>query len=62
MVNNHRMIRTNKLKLIDGHYVPIMGKIHHSKECRHYNFHSIDIVLSKEQLKSKGPWTTMTSI
>ena len=60
MTRSDVMVRCNKGKLINGHNIPIMGKIHHSKECGHYNFHGVNIITPKEQ-KYKGPWTTITS-
>ena len=49
MTRSHMTIRFNEGKLINGHNLPIMGKIHHSKECGHYNFHGINIIMPKEQ-------------
>ena len=51
MTRIHTMIGFNKGKLINGHNLSIMGKIHHSKECGHYDFHGINIVTPKEQIK-----------
>ena len=51
MVRSHKMIGFNKGKLINGHNLPIMGKMHHSNECGHYIFHGIRITSSKEHIK-----------
>ena len=56
------MLRCNKTKMINGHNIPIMGEMHNSKECGHNSLHGIDIITSKEQIESKGPWTTITSM
>ena len=45
---SHEMIRFNKGKLINGQNLPIMGKIHHSKECGHHRFHGMNIITPKE--------------
>ena len=45
------MVRCNKGKLINGHNIPIMEKMHHSKECGHYIFHGINIITSKVQIQ-----------
>ena len=37
MTRSHMMIGFNEGKLINGANLPIMGKIHHSKERGHYN-------------------------
>ena len=44
-------INFNKGKSINGHNLPIMGKIHHLKECGHYSYHGINIIMPKEQIK-----------
>ena len=51
MTRSHTMIVFNEGKLVNGHDLPIMGKIHHSKECGHYSFHSINIISPKEKIK-----------
>ena len=45
------MVRCNKGKLINGHNIPIMEKMYHSKECGHYNFHGINIISFKDNIK-----------
>ena len=51
MTRSHTMIGFNKGKLINGHNIPIMGKIHHSKECGHYSFHGVKTITPKENIK-----------
>ena len=45
------MVRCNKRKLINGHNLLIMGKMHKYKECGHYNLHGVDIIMSKGQIE-----------
>ena len=47
------MIEFNEGKLINGHNIPIMGKIHHLKKCGHYRFHGVNIIMPKEQIEIK---------
>ena len=51
MIRSHSIIGFNKGKLINGHNLPIMGKIHHSKEFGHYVFHGINIITPKENIE-----------
>ena len=51
MTRSHMMIEFNEGKLINGHNLPIMGKMHHSKECGHYKFHGVNIIFPKEHIK-----------
>ena len=51
MTKSHMMVGFNEGNFINGHNIPIMGKIHHSKECEHYKFHGINIIMPKEQIK-----------
>ena len=51
MTRSHTITGFNEGKLINGHNLPIMGKIHHSKECGHYSFHGINIIMSKDQIE-----------
>ena len=54
MTRRHTIIRFNEGKLINGHNLPIMEKIHHSKECGHYRFHGVNIITPKEHIKIQG--------
>ena len=52
MTRSHMIIRFNEGKLINSYNLPIMRKIYHSKECGHYSFHGVNIILySKEHIK-----------
>ena len=51
ITRNDAMVRCNKGKLINGHNLPIMGKMHNSKECGHNSLHGINIITSKEQIE-----------
>ena len=51
ITRSNAMVRCNKGKLINGHNLPIMGKMHNSKEGGHYGFHGVNIIMSKEQIK-----------
>ena len=45
------MVGCNKRKLINGHNILIMGKMHNSKECGHNSLHGVNIITSKEQIE-----------
>ena len=45
------MVKCNKRKLINGNNIPIMGKMHNSKECGQNSLHGINIITSKEQIE-----------
>ena len=51
MTRSHMMISFNEGKLINGHNIPIMGKMNHLKESGHYRFHGVNIISSKENIK-----------
>ena len=51
MTRSHMIIRFNEGNLVNSHNLPIMGKIHHSKECGHYIFHGVNIITSKEHIE-----------
>ena len=51
MSRSHTMIGFNERKMINGHNLPIMGKIHLLKECEHYNFHGVNIIMPKEHIE-----------
>ena len=51
MTRIHMIIKFNKANLIHGHNLPIMRKMHHSKECGNYNFHGVNIIIPNEQIK-----------
>ena len=51
ITRSNEMVRCKKGKLINGKNIPIMGKMHNSKECGHHRFHGVNIITSKEQIK-----------
>ena len=51
ITRSHTMVGCNKTKLINGHNLPIMGKMHNSKECGHYNLYGVNIITSKEHIE-----------
>ena len=51
ITRSNAMVRCNKGKLINGHNIPIMGKMHNSKECGHNNLYGINIIMSKEHIE-----------
>ena len=48
ITRSNAMVRYNKGKMINGHNLRIMGKMHNSKECGHYILHDVNIIMSKE--------------
>ena len=51
ITRSHAMVECNKGKMINGHNIPIMVKMHNSKECGHYGFHGINIIMSKKHIE-----------
>ena len=51
ITRSNTMVRCSKGKLINGHNLPIMGKMHNSIECGHNNLHGINIITSKELIE-----------
>ena len=51
MTRYYTTIKFKKGKLINGQNITIMGKMHHSKECGHYNLHGVNIITSKEEIE-----------
>ena len=51
MTSSYIVMKLNKVKMINGHKLPIMRNMHHSELCGHYKFHGAKIIMSKEKIK-----------